>query len=277
MKDATKMESDELPNIILPGDEKFQSYLGSLAQYCGKKKCQSPQYLAEMKNGTLVGTVWFCGTYIKCEQTSSSIKEANVRAAYEALKHLGYLKGKPFEMPHNLLKRKKDEGDMETDTKERKLGDPVHITARMHLHAICNSKKFPTPTYHSVTVPGGFFSTVTIGDKQFKSMNICAKRKDADQSAAQTALDALGPIAVPHILVPNPVPPLDVKGCLNRYCQKNSKGTPVYEVKYSEDDKMYDATVTVDGVTYYGPPEKLKKVAERAAAVQAMMALGQVV
>jgi len=146
---------DALPKLHLPGDEKFMSYKSSLQEYCQKKKISIPHYEAVKEGSSLVGTVSFSCSYVKCEEMAASVKEADSRAAYEALKQLGYLQGHKFEMPGNGLKRKGE--PMATNSKQIKPGTILPVTPKGRLHEITNKKQLGNPIYNTVTVPGGFF------------------------------------------------------------------------------------------------------------------------
>ena len=95
----------QLPAIHLPGDEKFISYKNSLQCYCQKIHVGIPLYKAERESNGLVGTVTFNGTTLRCQQVSGSAKEADTRAAYDALVQVGYLQGVRFDMASNKRKR----------------------------------------------------------------------------------------------------------------------------------------------------------------------------
>jgi len=267
------METDELPKIHLPGEEKFQSYKNSLQDFCHKKKFSAPQYVAEKEDDGLVGTVRFSSSYVKCKEKSGNMKEADSRAAFEALKQLGYLKGKKFEQQRNQLKRKGD--NIETNAKQIKPGTIIPVTSKGQLNQIAQKNKWEAPTYNTVSVPGGHFSTVTIENTQFKSTSIHKKKTDAEQDAAQVALNAMAsPLPqTPNIPTVKATPGISVKNRLQQYCQKSSKELPRYETKRNEAEKTYQSMVTVDGVEYCGVPQLGKKAAESAAAEVVLMGL----
>lgn len=64
-------------------------------------------------------------------------------------------------------------------------------SSKSKLNEMAQKNKLPLPTYNTVTVTNGFFSTVEFNGRQFKSAAICTKKKDAEQSAAKVALDTL--------------------------------------------------------------------------------------
>merc|ERR1719450_770846 len=209
----------------------------------------------------LVGAVRFTGSYMECAEKSSGIKEAEHRAAYEALKQLKYLKkGDKF----NWRKRKgKGVTNMETNAKQVKPGTVVPstdaTTSKTLLFHIASKNKWEAPTYNTVTLPNGYFSTVTVDNAQFKCMSIHKLKIDAENDAADVALKAMGAMRA--------------KTRLQNYTKKASKKLPGYDTTYNEDDKTYQTVVTVDGIQYCGAPKTRKKAAETAAAEEALMGL----
>ena len=55
-----------------------------------------PQYKAQRESNGLVGTVTFSLNHVRCEEVSGSVKEADARAAFDALREIGYLKDDEF-------------------------------------------------------------------------------------------------------------------------------------------------------------------------------------
>merc|ERR1711931_455557 len=95
-------------------------------------------------------------------------------------------------------------------------------------------KKLGSPVYNTVSVNNsGFFSTVTVNGIQFKSMSIYTKRKEAEQDAAQVALDAMECLPADNPMnsesttkIKNST--ISLKGRLQEYCQKFRKPLPEY-------------------------------------------------
>merc|ERR1712126_164716 len=223
----------------------------------------------------LVGAVRFTGSYMECAEKSGGIKEAEHRAAYEALKQLKYLKkGDKF----NWRKRK-GEGvsNMETNVKQVKPGtvvlSPDATTSKTLLFHIASKNKWGAPTYNTVTLPNGFFSTVTVDNTQFKCMSIHKLKKDAENDAADVALKAMKPFPSTEMETTKANLSIGAKTRLQNYSQKASKELPEYDTTYNEDDKTYQTVVTVDGIEYCGAPKAGKKKAEGAAAEEALMGL----
>jgi len=283
------MVTTGMPQIHLPGMEKFQAYKTSLQDYCNKLKIPTPKYMAEKVDDGLIGTVSFGSNHVRCKVVSPSMKQADALAAYEALTQLGYLNGEPFVAEPNQLKRK-DDNSMDTNSaKQIKPGAPCAITAKGHLNQICQKHKLGKPTYNTVTVPGegaknGFFSTVVVGTASFKGMAIHPKLKEAEQDAAQVALDAANlllqnsatSVNNPNTNVAKPSvdkPPVNRKSQLQEYCQKNGISLPTYEIQHNETDKTFSAMVTVNGAQYVGLAHPAKKAAEASAAEIALKSL----
>lgn len=85
------MSSLELPTIILPGSPKFSSYKNSLQEYCQKRHGPVPTYHSKRNSLGIVGVVTvFADTY-EADTATSTAKDADQRAAFTALKKLGYI------------------------------------------------------------------------------------------------------------------------------------------------------------------------------------------
>lgn len=277
---------EDLPTIHLPGDPKFSSYKNTLQEFCQKKKYPVPQYQSLPENNALVGTVTFQLNFVRCKDLSKSVKEADARAAYEALTHLGYELQTGFELP-NQLKRKEGGTDNTNNTaKQAKPGQKGPITFKSQLNEYAHKKQLPFATYDTVSVNGGFFSTVHFNNEKYKAMATFKRRKDAEQNAAQVALNELIGIPLPSSnesveadvekIVSEGVPAaktVALKNRLQEYCQRLSKPLPSYETSM-DDDKKYFSTVTVEGEQYTGSPTSAKKQAETSAAESALKALG---
>ena len=94
-----------------------------------------------------------------------------------------------------VLRKRKDSGStVDPSAPPAKLhcpeGAPM-ASSKSKLNEMAQKNKLPLPTYNTVTVTNGFFSTVEFNGRQFKSAAICTKKKDAEQSAAKVALDTL--------------------------------------------------------------------------------------
>ena len=81
----------ELPSIHLPPSPKYCSLKTSLQQYCDKVSVGKPVYSCERTNTGFVGVVTFGSFTFKTNSDFVIIKEAENRAAYTALQHLGYI------------------------------------------------------------------------------------------------------------------------------------------------------------------------------------------
>jgi len=225
------------------------------------------------------------------------MKEADALAAYEALTQLGYLNGEEFVTQRNPLKRKDTGEAMETDAKHIKPGTTVPITSKGHLNQLCQKHKLGKPTYNTVSVPSGgaskgFFCTVHVGTASFKSMAIHNKVRDAEQDAAQVALDAANLLqeaqqsqqvvnnsntGATTAVVKNEAGKTNgvpMKNQLQQYCQKQKLTLPTYECEHNADEKTYCALVTVNGAQYFGVSLPSKKAAEASAAEVALISLG---
>ena len=80
-----------LPTINLPGIGKFSSYKNSLQEYCQKSKVPVPQYRTRHDAGVgFIGSVSFSTNSVTAKKAMPTSKEAEMVAAFEALKQLGY-------------------------------------------------------------------------------------------------------------------------------------------------------------------------------------------
>lgn len=282
---------EDLPSVYLPGSEKFSSYKNTLQEFCQKKKYSVPEYKALRESNGLVGTVSFALNFVRSTEIAGSVKEADARVAFEALRLLGYdLKEENFTV-HNQLKRKDTSANNDASKVAKLMGngakDPISCKSRLNEYA--QKKQIDFAKYETVPVNGGFFSTVYFNGESFKSMCTCKKRKESEQNAAQVALNAL--IGTPLPTVDEPMAlgeadvtkmvsearqaaqPVALKNRLQEYCQRMGKTLPVYDTKHNETDKTYQSTVDVQGVTFTGTALKGKKNAETSAAEAALKSL----
>lgn len=190
---------EDLPVLHLPGDEKFSSYKNTFQEYCQKKHLSVPQYKPIKEENGFIGTVTFSLNHVRCEQLADSVKEAESRAAYETLRKLGYLEGHEYQVSSNQLKRKSvGDNDEASMPKQGKSGPAENISSKSALNEFAQKKKMLLPTYCTVAVTGGFVSTVTFNHNQYKGVSTCKRRKDAEQSAAQVALNILTGAPLPE-------------------------------------------------------------------------------
>ena len=91
----------ELPKILLPKDGKFKSFRHSLLLYSQRKYSKIPQYKTEKEHYGFIGMVIINGETIRSKVIAPHEKEADARAAFQALTQFGYLEGMSFEMQHN--------------------------------------------------------------------------------------------------------------------------------------------------------------------------------
>jgi len=195
-------------------------------------------------------------------------------------------------LQRNALKRK-ESTPMETDSgKQIPPGTAIPLTAKAHLHQLCQQHKLENPVYNTVIVPTqstnkGFFSTVTVGMNSFKSLSFHQKSRDAEQDAAQVALDAAkllleaGATRLNNASKEEPAKKnnsnksgVSMKNRLQEHAQKNGIALPTYEVVHNEAGKTFSATVTVNGAQHCGVSLPSKKAAEASAAEVALISLG---
>ena len=78
------------------------SYKNSLQSYCHRTnshKNTPPVYSSQRASDGWRGVVQYGDTTVTCKQTSNTVKEADARAAFEALQKIGYLvEGAAFDM-----------------------------------------------------------------------------------------------------------------------------------------------------------------------------------
>jgi len=280
--------TEELPTIHLPGDQKFSSYKNTLQEYCQKKHLSVPQYKSCKEQNGLIGTVTFSLNHVRCETVCGSAREADARAAYEALRKLGYLKDHNFELSNQLKRKDGGGGDYAATVAKQVKSENKDGTPKSALNEYAQKNQLTFPTYHTVPTNGGFFSTVTFNGKQFKAMSTCKKRKDAEQNAAQVALNAATgaplpegePMAIGEADVTRMVSearqasqPGSLKNRLQEYCQRLGKTLPSYTTEFIESTRFYQSTVVVQDIEYRGLPQNGKKQAETAAAEEALKSL----
>jgi len=257
----------ELPKIILPGDKRLQSYRTALNDYCMIKNFPAPEYTVEEREDGKVGIVSFNNTSVRSEETMPNEYLAYIRAAFEALKQIGYLRGHTFVKKPNALKR--EDGVTFRDMK--------HVKDK--LNRVAAFKQLGTPTYKKVTHPDGFCCVVSVGGQEYRSMGIyqeavekwdpanmrAIERKKAkknlrikayaERDAAQVAIDSI----CPGPLIPAKTGECSCLGGMFRYLKgydqfnNNAKtelpkivtkrlGQPTYETV--DVDQGYRSTVT---------------------------------
>lgn len=276
------------PKIYLPGDEKFSSYKNTLQEFCQKKRWPVPVYKTAKERGGVVGMVTFNLNHVRSENVSPSVKEAETRVAYDALKKLGYLDDHEFSPNINQLKRKGvSGGDLAESVGKKAKPEPVIGTPKSMLNEFAQKNKKSLPTYSAVATAGGFIATVVFNGQEYKGVKSGLKRRDAEQNAAKVALATLTGAPIPKC--EEPIGELDVnqmiseqrqltqpaslKNRLQEYCQRLSKPLPKYTTVYLEADRFYQSVVEVQNVEYSGLPKSGKKNAEFAAAEVALKAL----
>ena len=74
----------------MPGNPKFSSYKNALQEYCQKRKAPVPQYKQTKSPTGYIGTVAFLDFNFSAEAGTDTPKDADQRAAFSALKGLGY-------------------------------------------------------------------------------------------------------------------------------------------------------------------------------------------
>jgi len=192
--------TEDLPKVNLPGEKKFSSYKNTLQEYCQKKNLSVPQYKSQREANGFIGTVTFSLNHVRCENVASSVKEADARAAYEALQKLGYLEDHEFELSSNQLKRKENGGECDStgDGAKQAKSEINERTPKSSLNEYAQKNGLVLPTYNTIPVSGGFLSTVSFNEKQYKAIHTCKKRKDAEQNAAQVALNAVTGAPLPE-------------------------------------------------------------------------------
>jgi len=178
---STPSASEELIKISLPGNVKFTSYKNTLQEYCSKKKLPSPNFDCLKEKHGLVGTVSFGKTKVKCTKVFDNRKEAEMCAAYEALKKLGYLKG---DKSHDL-KRKGKDNTIVLEKRVKYSGQTSN--PKVLIHNYTQKHRIDPPLYTTEPVEGGFISCVQLDGKKFTGRNVCSNSKDAELEAAQVA------------------------------------------------------------------------------------------
>lgn len=286
-QDCNIKTEESKPKIYLPGDEKFSSYKNTLQEFCQKKKWPVPVYKTAKERGAVVGMVTFNLNHVRSEVVSPSVKEAETRVAYDALRKLGYLEDHEFSPNVNQLKRKGVSGDLAESVGKKAKPEPVIGTPKSMLNEYAQKNKKSLPTYNAIATAGGFLATVVFDGQEYKGVKPGLKRRDAEQNAAKVALATLTGAPLPKS--EEPIGELDVnqmiteqrqltqpaslKNRLQEYCQRLGKPLPKYTTVYLEADRFYQSVVEVQNVEYSGLPKSGKKNAEFAAAEVALKAL----
>lgn len=280
----------------MPGTTKFSSFKNSLQEYCQKRKAAVPSYKQERTEAGFLGTVSFLSFNYTAEAATDNPKDADQRAAFAALKSLGYIPNECKYNPATTATGSKRTSEMEnlTPSKQQCTGNGLTAlkTSKSELNELAQKNKLSQPTYENVSTPSGFFCTVTFNGRQFKSSRCCNKKKDAEQNAADVALIFLrNPQIAQGITntetqtaadvdnmiksarVASNVMKFSLKNRLQEYCQRLKKELPVYENNRDESG-LFTSKVIVDGKTFTGQPFSLKKEAEKSAAEAALKELG---
>lgn len=293
------------PSINLPGTPKFSNYKNALQEYCQKCHAAVPSYQSQRGSTGLLGAVTFMANKYEAEVATDNVKEADQRAAFSALKGLGYLKkDAKYLAPVQIIGSKRNSvSSMDCSSTPSKQtcpsgaggdGSPtvVNKTSKSELNELAQRNKLSQPTYDIVSTSNGFFCTVTFNGRQFKSMKSCSKKKDAEQNAAEVALTFLtnpqtngfhnaSPTEtaadvndmIKIARVASNVMKLSLKNRLQEYCQRLKKALPSYETT-TTDEGLYLSKVFVEGQTFDGQPTKGKKDAEKSSAEAALQFLG---
>lgn len=283
--------TEEMPEIALPGSEKFVSYKNTLQEYCQKRGLPVPNYTPNKKGHGYIGKVAFSDTMICSTVVCTESKDADAHVAFEALQQIGYLKEITYEQSIKILKRKSSEIALVSSlAKQTKVENKeLNTTCKSILNEYAQKNQLAQPVYEtSPVVQGGFLSIVTFAEKKYESLTVCMKRKDAEQRAAEVALNRLG-IYVPKNQTDNKTDividevskmvaeareeasnPGRYKSLLQELCVKAGKGHPSYNTKENQHDKTFISTVTIQNIDYIGPAASRKKFAEGKAAFEAL-------
>merc|ERR1711962_1072021 len=295
------------PALNLPPSGKFASYKNALQEYCQKLKIPVASYASEKINTGFMGVVSFADVVVRADIAAPTAKEADLRAAFAALKKLEYF---PADMQYTPTTTPKKEGALkrkeapsnpsEPPAKQQQMevdGAPSGPSFKSKLNELAQKNKLPAPTYDTVNSSNGFFSTVVFNGTNFKSAAPSSKKKNAEQSAAHMALfflkqvtdppqgynpfndvgsppqktDVISMIAEAREATKKPAP-LSMKSRLQEYCQRSKKPLPAYQTDMRP-DKTVISTVTVDGKSFTSDVSPSKKLAEHAAAEKALLDL----
>lgn len=292
----------DLPTINLPHSGKFSSYKNSLQEYCQKLHLPVPQYNSTRGSYGLMGCVKFASKSVSAAKATDTVKEADQRAAFQALKQLGYLDKSCTYENLNTLKRKDGGTEGTPPQKQTCVGSDakLHGTYKSQLNELAQKNKLATPVYETVGSPQGFVSTVTFNGRQFKCISPCAKKKDAEKDAAHMAMHIIAGVPIENAdqaaeqsasldqtdvsnmitearqEASNSSGVVSPKNRLQEYCQRLKKPLPEYETN-SDGGGLYSTTVTVEGKTFTSDARQSKKLAERSAAEMALKELGLMV
>jgi len=208
----TPLAAQDRPALSLPGNPKFASYKNTLQEYCQKRKGAVPQYSSETESDGsrwLIGKVSFLGHVCASEGPSDVAKDAEQRAAFAALKGLGYLdKELEYKSASNQNAGTKRKSEPSTPTimdgsspakqpaksiqiNNNNTNGEINKTSKSQLNELAQKNKLNQPTYDTVHTPNGFFTTVTFNGRQFKSSECVTKKKDSEKNAAAVALSFL--------------------------------------------------------------------------------------
>merc|ERR1719494_675271 len=90
VKKPRKEDSADKPTLNLPPSATFSSYKSALQEYCQKLKIPIATFSPEKTKKGFMGVVSFANVEVRADIAASSKKEADSRAAFNALKQLEY-------------------------------------------------------------------------------------------------------------------------------------------------------------------------------------------
>ncbi|XP_066927354.1 uncharacterized protein [Clytia hemisphaerica] len=285
----------EKPLLNLPGNPKFSSYKNALQEYCQKRKAPVPKYNSTKSSTGFIGNVSFLDFNFTAEAATDTPKDADLRAAFAALKGLGYfntdLVYTAATFTNTGKKRSSVSGEPDNSAATKKMCFEKNSKSfKSRLNELAQQNKLQQPTYETISTTNGFFTTVTFNGRQFKSASCMSKKKDSEQNASEVALTFLtsgqqangeqnGKTAddvadmIKSARVGSNVMNLSLKNRLQEYCQRLKKELPTYKSEMG-DNGFFMTVCTVDEIAYEGGPAKTRKEAEKNAAEAALKELG---
>lgn len=180
--------------MALEGDKNFISYKNSLQEYCQKHHKPVPQYVVNKADVGFSASVVVDGVTYPCEMSQRERKYAELGAAFEALKGLGFISGiikyspkgkKRSSVSNDISSPKTKAPKSETDFNTVSVPS---VSYKCKLNEACQKMKIDCPSYNTVRTSGGFVCTVVLNGQVYQSAKPCGNKKLAEQNAAEVVL-----------------------------------------------------------------------------------------
>lgn len=182
--------------VALEGDQTFISYKNSLQEFCQKHHKPVPQYTLSKVEVGYSATVDVDGVTYSCQTSQREKKFAELGAAFEALKGLGFInanatftaKGKKRTLSSSEIASPKTKA---TKSDSNELNMCPSVSYKSKLNEVCQKMKIDSPSYSCLRTSGGFICTLLLNGQVYQSSKPCGTKKLAEQDAAEVTLSQL--------------------------------------------------------------------------------------